>query len=374
MLNITPVNFLKNNYLTKKSNIVTAPKLKPLAYDTVSFSGARSLNHSLKNAFDNMEICEEIYSNAEVPEENLRKMLKSVLSDLISSKSNPDGLIGPIATRRKSPESIREKATSVFEEAIIKHDTNNFINLNKAEDIKKAVHDIVGARIIINRVDKEKNSVIIERLISLVKSGKLKIKEIELLTPPNDEGIKPYFEDYDLERLKKEVNKQGKYHIEKIKKTPSPSGYSALHLDIDLHDDNIPSKNAGFEGEIQIIGTDVAYFKDLEDCCYKIKQDKNIKGGHPAYYPFIKHLKKWLYGENDKINEKNKELFDEYTHKAYIIQRKKDPQAQDYNRTHLPTIAECGMQGVIPSEFDFNYLQRIKEYCDKLCSILNKKY
>ena len=55
------------------------------------------------------------------------------------------------------------------------------------------------------------------------------------------------------------------------------------------------------------------------------------------------------------------------------MERKKDPQSKDYNRAHLPTLKECGMQGKIPKELDFNRLQRIKEYCDKLCIELDRK-
>ncbi|MBR2068677.1 MAG: hypothetical protein IJ877_02835 [Candidatus Gastranaerophilales bacterium] len=372
MLNINPINFTRNfNFNSKKNNNTNfnAVLLKPLECDTVSFTGARNLNHGLLEAFDNKKICEEISQNAKVAESNLRKAMNKNFADLATSKQNPNGIIEPIQVRTKSPRSIREKATSKFEEAIVNHNEKNFINLNKAEDIKRILQDIVGARIIVNQSDTAKNAAIIDRLIQMVEQDELKIQEIEIIMLPEEEGIEPYFDDMDLERLLTAVNMRRKTPIE-IKRTPSTSGYSAVHIDVDLSDENMISKNAGYKGEIQIIGHDVAYFKDLEDYCYKVKQNKDIKSGHSAYKPFIDHLNK--YFENPDKGDEYKEAFEEYTYKAYLLQRKKDPTQSGYNKTHLPSLRECQMDNLLPKDLDFNHLAKIKSNCDRLYEIANR--
>ncbi len=382
MLNIQPVSFIRNFNLKNNYQKNYTSSLAPLKCDTISFSGARNLNHSLQDAFDNKEICEEISKNAKPAKENLEKSLIRGLQGLIVSSQNPDGIIEPISVRIKDGTSIREKATSKFEEAIINHDITNFINLNKAEDIKKTVQDLVGARIIVNQSNTKKNAAIIDSLIYLVEKNELKIRRIEIIAP-DEKGLEPYFDDNDLERLKNAVNSKRGYYEEKIniKRQPSKSGYSAIHLDLDLSDENMIAKNNGYKGELQIIGTDVAYFKDLEDYCYKIKQGKDVKSGHPAYNMLIQHLNKYFeYNEKGKTKEQNeavansyKEAFNEYTRRAYIFQRRKNQNAPDYDKTHLPSLEDCGMQGKLPKYLDFNYLQKIRILCDTLYELYDKK-
>ena len=380
MLNISPINFIKNyNYKGKK--LYNTSPLAPLKQDTVSFTGARNLNHSLQDAFDNEEICKEIARNAKTAKDNLEKSLTRELQGLVVSPINPNGIIEPISVRIKDGTSIREKATSKFEEAIVKHDITNFINLNKAEDIKKTVEDLVGARIIVNQSDTKKNAAIIDSLIALVKSGELKIRKIEIIAP-SEKGIEPYFDDDDLERLKDAVNSKRNFLADKVKidRHPSEFGYSAIHIDLDLSDENMIAKNNGYKGELQIIGSDVAYFKDLEDYCYKIKQGKDIKSGHPAYNMLIQHLNKYFeYFEKGKSKETNKaiansykEAFNEYTYRAYIFQRRKNQESPDYDKTHLPSLKDCNMETMLPADLDFNYLQQIRRLCDSLYELYDK--
>ena len=381
MLNLQPVNFFKNFNVQKQYRKNQYSNLAPLKKDTVSFSGARSLNHSLQDAFENKEICDEISKNAKPAKDNLEKSLNKVLKDLIVSPQNPNGIIEPLSVRIKDGTSIRQKATSKFEEAIKAHDIKSFINLNETDDIKKTVEDLVGARIIVNQSDPQKNSAIIDSLISLVENGELKIRKIEIIAP-DEIGLEPYFDDKDIERLKDAVNAKKSIFAEKINvdRQPSKSGYSAIHIDLDLSDENMIAKNNGYKGELQIIGSDVAYFKDLEDYCYKIKQEKDIKAGHPAYNTLIQHLNKYLKYHNSKESEKNneaiaesyKKAFDLYTYRAYIFQRRKNQNASDYDKTHLPTLEDCGMKGQLPEDLDFNHLQKIRRHCDHLYQLANK--
>ena len=372
MLNISPVNFNVinfNKYQNKnKTTNLSAPKLAPLAQDTVSFTGARNLNRELFNAFENQDVCQAISKNAKPAEKLLAKQLNSALSDLVITNTNPNGIIEPLALRIKSPRSIREKIASKLEQSIIQHDRDNFISPNDPLDIKNSIQDIVGARVLVKQSSTKVNAQIIDRLIKLVEAGELKITGIELLMPPDDMEIQPYFDDMDLERLAAAVNvaKQSEPYIE-VKRNITTSGYTALHLDVDLSNPKFLSRNDGYQGEIQIIGSDVAYFKEVEDLCYKIRQKKDVKSGHEAYKPFVDYFTKYL---NQTAG--TRAAFEEYTYRAYMAQRQKDPSSPDYNHDKLPTLEECEMQKFLPKELDYNNLAAIKDNCDKVYSIARK--
>ena len=374
MLSINPINFLsvkaKNN-TKQNNNLYQFPRfngfknfnnLAPLKADTISFSGARNLNRGLLEAFDNQEQCQYVSENAAVAEKNLKRVLTKQLSGNVATKNKPNGLIEPIIVRTKDPESIREKIASKLEESIIKHNTDGFINPNKVEEIKETITDIVGARIVLRQGDVKKNSKIAHGLTKLVNSGDLNITSIEVILPKGHKSD-PYFSNEDIEKLKDAVNKKREeQHLNKIKiKTrPSESGYCAIHLDVDLSNDRMQAKNAGYKGEIQIIGRDVAEFKEIEDLCYKIAQHKDIKRGHQAYLPFADFLDTKLQ------SPELREAFSKYTYKAYIIQKDKEAKDDKYDITHLPSLEECGMQNILPPELDFNHLAKIKACCDRI--------
>lgn len=362
MLNINPVNFIKNNYYLK--NNYNAPKLRPLAYDTVSFKGQKELT-DLRTIVRENAHCDEVSENAKIAEKNLKKLLTDEMQDLISLENDSKGIIEPIKTRIKDPYSIEEKVTSIITDGV-KNDPSRVFQIKDQNSIKKNINDIVGARIILRQPEPEGNAPIIESLIKMIQDKKIKVKKVEVIVPSDSEDIKPYFTDKDLEDLKREVG-NSKYY-----KRESDTGYSALHIDLDLSDDELQAKYSGYSGEVQIMGPDVAYFKDLEDYCYKVKQGKSVPTGHPAYAPFIQHLNKYLLDENGKTNIDRKKLFEEYTYKAYIIQRKKDKDAPGYDYEHLPSLEECAMADKLPYNLDFNYLQKIKKYCDNLYDLSKK--
>ena len=363
MFNINSVNFVKNNYVIKNN---TLPKLtlKQLTKDTVSFTGQRELTDVRSIVRENAN-CEELAENAKVAEKNLKKLLTDELSELIYSDTNPEGIVDLIKTRIKDPNSIEEKVTSIIADGV-RNDPSKVFQIKDQNSIKWHINDIVGARIILKQPDPQKNSPIIQSLIQAIRDGKIKIKKVDVIVHSDNEEVKPYFTDDIIDELKYTVG-NGKYS-----KRESETGYSAIHIDVDLSDDELQAKHSGYSGEIQIMGPDVAYFKDLEDHCYKVKQSKNIKAGHPAYAPFVQHLNKYLLDKDGKTDAEHKKLFDEYTYRAYIIQRKKDKNSPGYNYEHLPSIEECGMTGEIPNDLDFNYLQKIKKYCDDLYDLSTK--
>ena len=181
-----------------------------------------------------------------------------------------------------------------------------------------------------------------------------------------------YFKEENLKKLQVAANKTKNAdmpEVQVINNTKS-TGYMALHLDVDLSDPDYKVKNNGYSGEIQIVGYDIAQLKDIEDFCYKMKSDKDIKSGHYAYKPLSEHFRK-LYRDNPDYPNLE-ENYEKYTAEAYLIQRKKEPIEGNKKRKYsLPSIEECGFQDKIPKGLDFNTLESIKNCCDKIYDFTN---
>lgn len=391
MPGINPVNLLirqsspffkqKNTNKIYTQNSSNYPRLRPLAFDTISFGSSERLNKSLMDAFDNKKECEEVHSNAGIAKDGLYNLLKKAMDPhYYNQDKNPTGIVQEILTRIKSPESIREKTASKLAWAI-KHDTTKTFNPEEISAIKSNCGDIIGGRIILRSPTQEKTSKIIDSLIQEVKAHNLKIKRIENYFPEGDNRELEYFKQEDLERLRDAVNQEMKTNIQIIPNEKS-SGYMAVHLDVDLSNSNYRSKNDGYTGEIQIVGYDVSKLKDIEDLCYKLKSDKEIKNGHPAYRVFSEYFKKYVNSENIKND------FEIYTKVAYMMQRLKEPSnkrqygkkeylfpSQDdcvtliRNRKDIPIEEKNRIIEAIyrvPDELDFNKLSKLKSLCDEI--------
>ena len=79
--------------------------------------------------------------------------------------------------------------------------------------------------------------------------------------------------------------------------------------------------------------------KDVEDFCYKLKDHKGIRSGNIAYAPFATYFSELLHSDKYPNVEKN---FTEYTRKAFLYQRKKEPVSQFHRKrkdNSLPTLA-----------------------------------
>ncbi len=381
--NISFLNFKSNlkssNQNRANNNVlnfnVSAPKIAPLAKDTISFTSNNKtdLNKSLYEAFDNGLACQKVHDEASMAEKKLKKLLQGALSNLTSPKGNPNPTlpIQDIITRVKSPISIKEKVAGALEHAIVKDRTKIF-NPTDPEDIKRIVVDIVGARIILQRSEHNQTAKIINALIKEVEAGRLKITKIESYEPqnPDNNGLK-YFSEKDLKRLQAAANNNKKpgEPLTELCVERRRTGYMALHLDVDLSDRDLPTRYSGYKGEIQILGADVEKLKEVEDFAYKLRHGKTIKGGHSAYEPFAQYYAKFL---NDENYPNLKEDIITYTSRAYLQQRKKEPFAKKGNNRFatLPSIAQCDMQGKIPTELDFNRLAAIKRASDTLYSEL----
>lgn len=383
MQNITSFTNFKNNIVKKQAvenNTNANPfqfsgkNLKPLAQDTVNFTGVLEF----KTALNNADVCSQLHEDAKDAEEYLSTIFSKHFDSLVYKKNEKEnGIVDPIEGRIKSPESIQEKIADRIEKALKSPNLRDdiFSPTNK-DQIKEKLRDIPGIRIVMRKAYDHHVDAIIDQLCNAIKDEELIIDEIENHVSSN-RNIKPYFSDEHLERLKKTVNevrfKNGLQPI-KVKENDGTSGYMALHLDVNLKNIGKYVQNRGFHGELQIIGSDVSMLKDIEDLCYKLKQGKDIKAGHPAYTPFEQFFRE-VYEDEEQYPNMLRD-FEKYTQLAYEAQRDRKPSNDITNdKTNwaykYPTIKECGLEGRIPPILDFNILARIKRDCDDLYKVKN---
>lgn len=361
----------KNNYspIIRKNDY---SNLKPLSVDTFTFRGSSGFNKHLMKAFSNEEVCRQVYENSEQVANDLNDTLNKYMGGLVATKSNPGLPIDHISIRRKTPESIREKAADILGNLISGASDGEKIEIfdpRSPGNIKREVRDIIGARIVLRNPDSEDSKKIIDSLIKAIEDKQLKITKIESYTPEGSKESLAYFKNDDLNKLKEAQDKNLAPNEKKTEffKNKKETGYIAVHLDVDLSNpDKYVTNKDGFFGEIQIVGIDVSDLKKVEDLCYKLRDKKGLKSGNVAYKPFSTYFLKYL-GKDQEIQDN----FKEYTKRAYIHQRKKEPKHtvdSKKRKIELPTIEECGMQGKVPKELDFNILFKIKELCDALYS------
>ena len=240
-----------------------------------------------------------------------------------------------------------------------------YIDPTSLKGVKHYANDIVGARITMKESDPEYIGLVLSELKRAVDDGLLKIISIENNLPdpqklPKGKEISDYAyaTDSQLRTLANASNA-------KLIRNKSKSGYLAIHINIDLSSPLFSCYKGvfdGYTGEIQILGVDVEQLKDIEDLCYKLKDDKNAI--RSEYKPFKTYFKNYY-------NDETKDAFDDYTYALYLAQRTLPPNSK--REDFFPSISELGFDGRVPRELDFNRLRRLKETCDYTAKLAQKQ-
>jgi len=320
--------------------------LAPLPYDTVSF-GASEKNIENKKYGVNFATAKQVNVIAKDSEKYLKKQLSDIFSDIVRDPDDPttfDRPIEAVSFRTKSAESIKEKSAS-----------RKFFNV---QEIKSHMTDLVGARLIFADASKQNIDKAVLRLADAEANNKLKILEIENYRPDpilDEDGKVEKSYDYAspkaLTKLKNECDKHGS--IIPKRDEDLPTGYMALHFLVQLPN--------GLTGEIQMLGTDVAELKEIEDLCYKTKAGKSVD---KKYAPVAKMLQP-LADKSDTILQNE---YMRYTRDAYIVQRDKEPQIGKHKlQTKFLEIPDY-----LPKELDFNVIDNKMRECDALSKKDNK--
>lgn len=230
--------------------------------------------------------------------------------------------------------------------------------------IKSYAKDIVGARIVLRDADVKNTKRVFNAIKQAVEDGKLKIISIENNIPdpdklPKGQSLSDYV--YATDATLKALQKASGAELITNK---SKSGYTAIHINVDFSDCDFAKRDpryAGFQGEIQIIGREVEELKEIEDLCYKLKDNKNaIKA---EYKPFKKHFEKYYIGDT-------KQAFDDYTYRLYLEQRLSSKKMKGHR---FPTIEQLGFSETVPQQLDFNVLSKVKKDCDTLIKMNEAK-
>ena len=325
------------------NNGVKYPNLAPLKCDTISFRGYEGEEYDNYQYGVTLKTARLVHEDALPSENYLRKQLTNILDDMVRQKPTKGSDSKPIYSikyRTKSPTSIVEKSRDE--------------KLNSFNEVKKNLHDIVGARIIMSDASVENVDKVIDRITKAVEDNKIRILQIENYRPEpeldiNDNPIKKY--DYAstgaIKRLRDACNEKGCI-IEKNDRDKS-SGYMAIHLSVQLPN--------GYIGEIQIMGGDVEDLKEVEDLCYKVKAGKGI---NKKYDKIVKILAP-LRNKDDHILQK---AYQEYTRRAYLYQREKEP-LKNNRKAGKPIFLHIPEDlNYIPESLDFNNLYHEKHKCD----------
>lgn len=290
------------------------------------------------------------------PYENIELFFDDIVAELqllgrLNFSSQPDNKVSEVFENIKKNLAANNDATH--------HIGSRYYDPTILGGIKHYANDIVGGRIIIDELGPEHGSHVVEALKQAVEDGAFKITSIESHIPdpkklPEGKKIEDYA--YATNRQLKSLAKAAGVEIIENK---SKSGYLALHINIKLENELLDKYNGvfkGFDGEIQIIGEDVLALKEVEDMCYKLKDNKNAI--HEDYKPFKEYFTTYYNDDNPEV-QKN---FDDYTYALYLAQR--SIPAGSTKTSKFLTIDELGFSGKVPYELDFNNLRKIKESCD----------
>lgn len=350
------INFFNNsinNYLDKNTPFFKygiKGKLAPLEHDMVSFSGNKKSETAIsktsskkidKTNRPNLAAAAKVYTEADEAFYQFRYMLSQLFSvpviELngvsykermrIAAETNRDKPILMITARRKTPNSIAEKMSSM--------------KLKSAAEAQDKMHDVIGARIILSGNSQKEGDFVISKITEAVKANKLKINEIKI-HGQNDSKLQ-YASNRKINSLVTACSNKNQDIT--LKKSQRDSGYIAIHLIIDGLPDN-------YKGEIQIMGYEVAKFKELEDLCYKCHSEKNINQKYKSLKKDFAPLKK------DKAMMAQ---FLEYTKRAYKRERLKTGEEKGMYQEFLPIPDDLKL---IPKNLDFNEIAKRKKIID----------
>lgn len=304
----------------------------------------------------NKKDAESIHSAILKPQEYIRNVIHNLYDDLVYTEKNPKNPILEIHDREKSVESIIEKSA-----------TRKWTSVKEIFD---NMTDLNGVKIVARKkAGKEEMDSILDRLVPMITSGQLELKEIEIKRPEAIKQLSPKEQekhDYaSLSMLKKLVEiqegvwntkKTSKENIRRVtfgKPQYTKGNYCALHLLLDL-----PNKDARVF-EAQFMGAYVGAGKDLDDIIFKILDGKHVDKKYTRIKKLIEELKADTTGALDR--------FMQYRKIALLGLREKELREASANKAtgkNVKLFISAEKYNLTP-EYDYNTLMELKIDCDK---------
>ena len=291
------------------------------------------------------------------PQEQINDFMNRIFGDLRTSEIAPKNPILDISGRAKSEVSIMEKSATR--------------KWNSKKEILDNMTDLNGAKIVFNyKTGKPEAEISLDRLIPLIKTKQVTLKEIELQRPGDIKGMsKKEQEEFDyfskafldkLEDAQEEVLNGLEENVDKIKLIDRPlpkytkGNYCALHLLLEINE------KGSRPFELQIMGAREAKGKYFDDKRFKDFDGKELD---KMYRPLVE-LWKPLKTEENKAA---KEEFLRYCRDANLQLRKDE--IHEYKTQKLLNRATGFFKSVrgynLPPEYDLNEQYKIMINCEK---------
>lgn len=303
-----------------------------------------------------ISVSQKIREQVLEPQAQISMFMNKIFGDLKVSEFSPKNVILDIKDRAKSVVSIMEKSATRGWDSV--------------KEVLANMTDLNGAKIVMNhKTGKEETETVLDRLIPLIKTGQIELKEIELQRPNAIKKLtKKEQEEYDyvstdflnrLEDIQEEVWNGLEADVDNIRLVDRPlpkhtkGNYCALHFILQL------KEKGSRPFELQIMGARMDRGKCFDDKRFKFFDGKQLD----KKYSELINLWEPLKAEE---NEGAKERFLQYCKDANLQLRKDELQE---NRTQKLINRHTGFFKTVrdynlPPEYDLNEQFKIMQKCE----------
>ena len=306
----------------------------------------------------------QIHNQILKPQKQIHNFIHKIFDDLVVTQTSPKNPILKLSNRPKGDISIMEKSA-----------TRDWNSIN---EILENMTDLNGAKIVFNyKTGRSEAETVLDRLIPLIKTKQVILKEIELQRPKaieihNPKTIESLYkkdqEEFDyvsksfldkLEDAQEEVINGLETDVDKIKLVDRPlpkytkGNYCALHLILQS------TEKGSRPFELQVMGARMSDGKAFDDKRFKFFDGKELD---KMYEPLIRLWKRLMPEENIDA----KERFLQYCKDANLQLRKDE--LQEYNTKRLMTRPNgffISVRGYgLPPEYDLNFQYKLLRSCE----------
>ena len=255
---------------------------QPLDKDTVSFGATEKMLKTRSNGI-NKKTAKIIHEEAKLIQEEIDRFVKGMFADMLVTPEKSNNIIEYISGRAKSPDSIVEKSET--------------LGLNSKFAVFLNMTDLNGIKIVLRDGSKAATKKVLDRFQEAIEKGFIILTEVENKRPAEAKKLKgrdaskwdygePIHIDHFVDNAEKAMGKEVSY----LPPDYTPANYSALHFLFRL-----PGQKRVFE--LQLMGRNVAIFKDFDDKIYKIINNKNAG---VEYKPLTDALKPLIVTNEEK--------------------------------------------------------------------------
>ena len=248
---------------------------EPLTHDTVSFGATEKVLKSRKNGI-NKKTAKIVHDEAKIIQEEINRFIYSIFGDMLVTADKPNNIIEYVKGRAKTPDSIVEKSET--------------LGLNTKAAVFLNMTDLNGIKIVLRDGSKAATKKVLDRLYQYISKGFLILEEVENKRPAEAKKLKgrdaskwdysePTHLDHFVENSETSMDKKVNY----VPVDYTSANYPAIHFLFRL-----PGQKRVFE--LQLMGRNIAIFKDFDDKIYKIINNKNVEEEFQSLVDILKPI------------------------------------------------------------------------------------